>query len=81
MRTWWYYGPACYLILALTGCRGMGNRPPVVDLDELAPTALVPMPLASIVVGKGENGASGRMGSELSGGNTGRAADNRDLSS
>ncbi|MFB1117367.1 P-type conjugative transfer protein TrbG [Dickeya dadantii] len=81
MRTLWYYGPACYLILALTGCRGMGNRPPVVDLDEPAPTASVPMPPASIEVGKGENGAPERMGSELSAGNTGRAADSRDLSS
>ncbi|WP_350312573.1 P-type conjugative transfer protein TrbG [Dickeya fangzhongdai] len=76
MRTWWYYGPVCYLILALTGCRVMGNRPPVVDLDEP-----VPMPPASIVVGKGENGAPGRMGSELSGSNNWRVADNSDLSS
>ncbi|UPT57202.1 P-type conjugative transfer protein TrbG [Dickeya zeae] len=76
MRTWWYYGSACYLILALTGCRGMGNRPPVVDLDEP-----VPMPPASIAVGKGENGAPGRMGSELSGSNNWRVADNSNLSS
>ncbi|MCO7253130.1 P-type conjugative transfer protein TrbG [Dickeya oryzae] len=75
MRTWWYYGSACYLILVLTGCHGMGNRPPVVDLDEP-----VPMPPASIVVGKGENGAPGRMGSELSGSNNWRVADNSDLS-